>query len=193
LAHVYGHCSDASPFPEFPFAGLSPGHLEHIPGPEASCDGKLADQGSSGASPADVYEFGLAAIGPRINLETGAFTLSYSPHAIWEFDYCCAYFYDYLTDSFVGGPSANLPHSDNAPFYATGKFDTEGGTLSYHYAIDPLGTDPTGQERDTALAVTTALIEFDVDWSISITVPEPPTLSLMALSGLLLLARRRRL
>ncbi len=170
------HC----PSQQFPFLGASP------PQDFGVCDGKP----SIDRPFEDVYESDPpAATGPSVDLETGVVTRFYAPRTLWTTDYCCAYLYDAVTDRFVTGGSANLPRSDNMPFYSEGEIGAKRGEFLYTFAVDPLGTDTRDFGRP-AFEVSTARVIFAPEWHVDIRViDEPASAGLVSLALALVLAR----
>jgi hypothetical protein len=180
LAFQYGGgVPPCSAYPHFQFAGVNQPHGDVL----GACDGKLTDNQPFH----DVYEFQGAATGPSLDLQTGVVTPFYAPRTLWTADYCCAYLYDYLTDSFVAGDSANLPQSDNTPFYSLGEIGAHRGVFSYTYAVDPVGS-PVRDYNRPPFETGTAQILFDAVWRVDgRRIPEPGSLPLASLTVALVL------
>lgn len=85
-------------YPHYQFLGTTP--TDFVP---VLCD-KLSDN----APFRDVFEFDPPAIGPSVNLESGAVTPRYRPQTFCNAGYCCAYYYDAVADRFVSGGAASL-------------------------------------------------------------------------------------
>lgn len=169
--------------------GVIVGHRDTL-----KCNEALANYSGPWDYYYDSYEMEPSALGPVLDLTTGALELGYDPNVIWLY-YCCGYVFDPAADAFTAGtPEGALAQSDNVPYIAWGEFGLSSGELVYQFNVDLVGgTDPATPNRDAA-GEGLAAIAFDVFWEVRVNqVPAPAGLGLFGLGALALGLARVRL